>query len=409
MPKLSSERLPKCRHHKASGQAIVTLSGQDFYLGPWKSKVAAVEYDRLTGEWLAAGRQLPKTLEEESPTIVEVLARYWVFAERHYQAKDGRPSKELDNIRYAVRPLKRLYGYSLVRDFGPLALKALQQSMIQDDLCRPVVNSRIGKIKRVFRWAVSEQLCPPAVLQGLNSVMGLQRGRTEAREPAPVEAIDDATVNATIAHLPAVVADMVRFQKLAGCRPGEVCSLRPCDVDRSEPIWVYRPAHHKMQHTGRERLIFIGPRAQKVLRPYLSEDEKAFCFSPAESEEKRKTSMRANRRSKVQPSQIDRRKKHPKAKPGERYSKDAYCRAIQRGCDKAFPAPEGQDDEEKAVWRKDHRWSPNQLRHAAATAIRQRFGLEAAQVVLGHSRADVTQVYAARDQGLAARIMGEVG
>ena len=71
--------------------------------------------------------------------------------------------------------------------------------------------------------------------------------------------------------------------------------------------------------------------------------------------------------------------------------------------------PEGLTEKEQVAWGKSHRWSPNQLRHAAATEIRKRFGLEASQVVLGHSRADVTQVYAARDNSLAARIMSEVG
>jgi site-specific recombinase XerC len=54
-------------------------------------------------------------------------------------------------------------------------------------------------------------------------------------------------------------------------------------------------------------------------------------------------------------------------------------------------------------------WSPNQLRHSAATEIRRRFGLEAAQVALGHSKADVTQVYAERDMTKAAAVMREVG
>jgi integrase len=54
-------------------------------------------------------------------------------------------------------------------------------------------------------------------------------------------------------------------------------------------------------------------------------------------------------------------------------------------------------------------WSPNQLRHAAATEIRRRFGLEAAQVVLGHSTADITQVYAERNQALAAQVIREIG
>ena len=402
-------RLPKYRKHKASGQAIVTLNGVDFYLGPHGSAASRHEYDRLIAEWLAAGRRVPSAEELGSTTIVEMLARYWPFAETHYRDKNGRPSKELDNIRYAIRPLKRLYGPTLVRDFGPLALKALQQRMMDDGLCRPVINSRIGKIKRVFRWAVSEQLCPPDVLKGLESVAGLQQGRTAAREPDPVEPVSDATIDATVKHLPEVVRDMVRFQRLAGCRPGEVCSLRPCDVDRSEAIWVYRPVEHKTRHRGRERIIFIGPKAQKILRPYLLRDAQAICFSPADSERRRKRSMREKRQTKVQPSQRDRRKSQPEVEPGEKYDKTSYARAIKRACDLAFPPAKELNEDERKTWQKKHRWSPNQVRHTAATEIRRRFGLEAAQVVLGHSRADVTQVYAERDGSLAAKIMGEVG
>jgi site-specific recombinase XerC len=54
-------------------------------------------------------------------------------------------------------------------------------------------------------------------------------------------------------------------------------------------------------------------------------------------------------------------------------------------------------------------WTPNQLRHGFATAVRAEYGLEAAQVLLGHSRADVTQVYAERDMALALRVAGAVG
>ena len=46
---------------------------------------------------------------------------------------------------------------------------------------------------------------------------------------------------------------MVRFQQLAGCRPGEVRTLRPRDVDTNGDVWVYRPESHKTEHTGRER------------------------------------------------------------------------------------------------------------------------------------------------------------
>jgi integrase len=49
------------------------------------------------------------------------------------------------------------------------------------------------------------------------------------------------------------------------------------------------------------------------------------------------------------------------------------------------------------------------LRHGAATEIRKRFGVEGAQVTLGHARIDVTQRYAQQSEQLADRIAAEVG
>jgi hypothetical protein len=49
------------------------------------------------------------------------------------------------------------------------------------------------------------------------------------------------------------------------------------------------------------------------------------------------------------------------------------------------------------------------LRDTAATTIRSRFGLEASQVVLGHAKADVTQLYAERDLTGAHAVMAEIG
>jgi integrase len=94
------------------------------------------------------------------------------------------------------------------------------------------------------------------------------------------------------------------------------------------------------------------------------------------------------------PSQAARRPRpDPKRAPGSRYDKDSYRWAIRKACLKAgVPV-----------------WHPNQLRHAAATEIRARYGLEAAQAVLGHARADVTQVYAERDLARARAVMNEIG
>jgi integrase len=188
---------------------------------------------------------------------------------------------------------------------------------------------------------------------------------------------------------------MVRFQRLVGCRPEEVCIVRPCDVDRSGDVWVYRPESHKTEHHGRERLIFIGPKAQAILRPYLLRESETYCFSPAESERKRRTERSAARRVPLKYGNRPgtNRKAKPRRTPRDRYDSNSYRRAIHRACDKAGV----------------ERWAPNRLRHSAGTEIRRLFGIEAAQVTLGHASADVTQVYAERDAELARRVAREVG
>ena len=72
MPKLLHTS-PSYRHHKPSGQAVVTLNGLDHYLGPWKSKASKAEYDRLIREWL--NRFFHKQLAEETVRRVEGVKR----------------------------------------------------------------------------------------------------------------------------------------------------------------------------------------------------------------------------------------------------------------------------------------------------------------------------------------------
>jgi len=49
------------------------------------------------------------------------------------------------------------------------------------------------------------------------------------------------------------------------------------------------------------------------------------------------------------------------------------------------------------------------LRHSRGTEVRKIYGIEAAQVVLGHARADVTEVYAEKNLELAMQIAKETG
>jgi site-specific recombinase XerD len=180
-------------------------------------------------------------------------------------------------------------------------------------------------------------------------------------------------------------------------------------VDRSGDVWQYRPESHKTQHHGRERIIYIGPQAQDVLLPYLLRPADACCFSPADSVEKHRAEIRARRQTKVQPSQRNRSKAQARRLPGDHYTRYAYCQAITRAIRNANKqrVKEATDTGTEPVLLAH--WHPNQLRHNKATEVRRQFGLEAAQVILGHAKADVTQVYAERDSRLAVEVSRKIG
>ena len=410
MPKLT-DTLPKYRKHRATGQAVVTLSGRDFYLGHHGGRTSRLEYDRLIGEWLANGRQSIRVTADEL-SVAELCLRYLKFARIRY-VKNGRPTSEQAAILAAIRFLRRTYSNQPASSFGPLALKAIRGSMIEADLAITTINKQVGRIRRMFRWGVAEELVRPDVYDALRALQGLTKGRGEARETRPITPIDDSIVDATLPHLPLVVADVVRFQRLTGCRPVEACILRPCDVDVSEGVWEYRPARHKTEHLGRERVIPIGPLAQAVLLRYLARDTGTFCFRPVDSEAKRRSLSHAARRTPLTYGNRPgtNRQRRPKKTAGDCYTTDSYRRAIHRACDKAFPAPSeiANDPAKLAAWQSDRRWSPNQLRHRAATEVRRQYGLEATQAMLGHASADVTQIYAESNYRLAMQVAREVG
>src|SRR6476659_2510928 len=104
MPRLVAAA-PKYRKHKASKQAVVTIAGKDHYLGPHGTKASLTEYDRLVGEWLAAGRPSRQVAVGSDLTIAELCKAYKRFADAYY-----RGGGMVDNIAMAMRTLRLRYG-----------------------------------------------------------------------------------------------------------------------------------------------------------------------------------------------------------------------------------------------------------------------------------------------------------
>jgi integrase len=430
-----SPRVPSYRLHKPSGRAVVTIGGADVYLGTHGTKTSRDEYDRVIGEWMANGRRAPG---ESDLSVAELLLAFWKHAQAYYRAPDGKPTSQVEAFRPPLRILRRLYGRTLARDFGPLALKAVRLAMVGEGWCRSQVNRQTSRVRQVFKWGVAEEIVPPSVLEALRAVEGLRIGRTDAPESEPVRPVPEHYLAATLPHLSPTVRAMVEVQLVTGMRPGEMCAMRWADVDTGDgaSLWHYKPATHKTAHHGHTREIYLGPRAQDLLRPFLKTDLSAHVFNPTAAEAERRAAASKARKTPKSCGNVpgSNRRRKPKRQPGDRYTVRSYRRAIARACERAFAMPaeilEPRNAKERAAaeaagrmsteaiaarrkarqaWRDEHVWHPHQLRHNAGTRLRAEYGVEAAQVILGHKTLSVTQVYAEKNVKAAQRIMAEVG
>lgn len=297
-------------------------------------------------------------------TVQALASQYQAHADAYYRRPDGVPTREAVNIKHALSPVLDLCGSLAAADFTPSKLRLVREAMIASGLCRNTINKRIAKVRHMFKWAVEEELVPPSTWHGLQAVGPLKIGRTKAIETKSVKPVPAAHIEKVRPLVPVPVLAMIDLQLLTGMRPGEVRIMRGADLDTSGATWLYRPEYHKTQHHGKDRCIVLGPKSQSIVRPYLVHALGRYLF-------------RSDHHKASQPC----------------YTRDAYYQAVMRACKRAGVP----------------RWSPGQLRHNAATTIRKTYGLEAAKVILGHSKIETTQVYAEVNLSQAREIMEAVG
>jgi integrase len=376
--------MPNYLLHRPTGQARVIMNGRTIYLGKYGSPESQAKYQQILAHVMAVG-DLP-VIPEESILIANLVAQY-IAALRHDNKTE---SNEPDQQERGLRELVLLFGTLPAEDFTPSKLIALRAKWINKPLARATVNMYHSYVIRCFQWGVEQELVPADVWVTLKSV----RRVTESKVMKPrklVEPVAWESVEAIRPFVSSVVWDAVQVQWLTGMRASEVLTMTPGQIDRSD--WSYRPSRHKTGYRGKKRVVFLGPQAQKIIADYLDRPDSSPLFSPKEAQAERLRTMRERRKSKVQPSQIDRSKDDPQKTPGDQYTAASYGKAIRKACKRAGIEP----------------WGTHQLRHAAATRFRQSYGLDATQAALGHSHAKVTEIYADLDLSKARKIADEIG
>lgn len=317
-------------------------------------------------------------------TVASLCQLYIERCKTYYRKKDGTPTGETENVKYALKPLLKHYGILSVADFGPLRLEELRGRLIASGLSRGVINQRVNVIRRMYKWAVSRQIVSAMTHHALMSVEALEKYRSDAYEPEDIKPAAEKDVFALLPFGTKTLAAMIQVQYHTAMRSGELIIMRPGDIDRSEEIWKYIPGGHKREHAGQARVISIGPKAQEVLAPFLLRDPEAYCFSPADS--CRQSQIACHDTTKIRSGLND------------RYSTHTYANAIKQMFKKA-----------KEAGVEIPNWHPHQLRHTAATNVRKKCGRDAARATLGHKTSRITDTYAEIDEQLSVDAAKKIG
>ena len=369
-------------------------------LGLWGSPEAAVEYEKIRREWYA-GLLTAEEPSEEGVTLAFLFDKFLKMAEKKYR------QPEIYVFGLVIRATVELFPGKKVAEFSALNFRAVRQQLMEMGATKPqpwsrqYVNRIMAALRTIFRWGLSYDYTPVDVLTKIQSVPGLEVWECDdLEEREAVEDVPDWAVIRTLPFMSPVIADMVKLQRGACMRPGEVCDLRVGDIDRSGEVWLIRAKKHKTARYGTKRIVAFGlPEIEILRRRCENKGADQFVFSPREAQQERWTEMRAARKSKVQPSQVLRGEEAEADKLlrySEKYDSHAYNRAIKYAQRKARKAGVKIPD-----------WFPYQLRHASVTATSLEHGREAASLVAGHKSQKTTEIYEHKTETIAVRVAGE--
>ena len=392
MPKLVNKN-PKMG--KLGKYAVVRLGDKPIYLkDPQGRNVkhgtpeALTAYNRFCVELQnnPAGYVMPSGVE--GVTIQELCAGYIAHIEGNIH-----PSHFCHYKTIISDFLLPLYGDFAVDAFTTKCLKNVRQVMINarnasggHRLCRKQINDHVKRIVALFRWGVEEDIVAGSTWHALKAEKALRAGEQGTFDHAERVEVPDDVVALTLRYLPSIVSAMVQIQGMTGMRPTELCTMRVGDVDRSGDVWEYRPKNHKTEEYIGKKIIYLGKDEQRLIAPYLiGRTSGQAVFSPAQAMAERFAERRANRKTKIPPSQAERDSQRAK-KPvqyAEFYDASSYRNAVGFAIAKA-----------KREGVIIPHWTPYQLRHGAGTRAEKEHGLDEAQALLHHTSAQMTKRYA---------------
>ena len=371
--------------------ACVYLGGKKVMLGRYGTPEADAAFRQLQIQVLT-----DPTLTSFKPQ--QVLVEDLCLA--YLQYAQGNDPGHYSSVKTAVEILLQHYTGQAVDTLDTRHFLFLQEQFVEHGVSRRYCNALMGYIRAMLKWGILRKLVPHQVYVEAKFIPPLKKGRTKARENPERQDVPDDVVRRTLPFMSPTVRAMVQIQRMTGMRPSEVCKMTVEDIDRSRGngLWYYtlkahnpeQQAHKTEQHIGK-KVVPLGLPEQELIVPYLiGKKPTDAVFSPKTAMQEWHAERRANRKSKITPSQIERdatrAAKPAKRQPGEFYDQSSYrvavLNAIKKG-NKILPD----------VQKIPH-WTPYAIRHSAGTATEEALGLDKAQALLGHTSANTTKRYA---------------
>ncbi len=350
--------VPKLCIDKSRNRAFCKVDGKFVVLGPAGSAAAQAAYGRLltalAGQSVDAAIEAAKCRQsvprepKSSTSLNEVFQRFAIERLPKYAAAERRC------IKSAIKTARELYGLTDAEDFDVLRLRTVREAMIRKGWSRSFINKQVKRLRMVIRWAVGWKLVSQTLADSLKTVESLEAGETDAPESAPRGAVRAEHIEAVRPFLTERYRDIIDLICLTGARSGEIIGLTTGMIERTGDVWRCELAKHKTAHKGKSRVLFFNAKAQLILRKYLKPDPTARLFRTR----------------------------------GDRLSASLKDACIEAG------VPE---------------FTPHWLRHTVATKIVDEMGIEAAQRLLGHCGAAMTQHYSKGAESKAVEAVKRLG
>ena len=340
-------------------------------------------------------------MPNDRPTINELILAYLKHARDYYRPNHGE-NKEAGCINDALAVLQEQgYGREPADAFRPRDLKKVREAMVAKNWCADLhqqpsqpgqADVRLCRGGRPGIPAPSTTPCSPS--------RGCGKGRRVfANEEG--SARPRGHVKAVLGKAHAVLKAMLLFAYRTGARPGEVGALKPVPprpATARSGSTTCRPRPTRRSTTTRSGRCTSAPGRRKILEPWLEglRPRSTSSAPPSPSGCGRRPDATHAKPHSTPPTSSGletKRKLSPKRPKRDHYDPISLRRAVKRLCNAA----------------KVPSWTPNRLRHNAATRFRAKYGIEVARILLGHRKVHTTEIYAEPDARKAMRAALDMG